>query len=241
MSEMSTANPSKVIQITDVEEYDEFKKNKRGIIFYGAEWCDACQLIKDIYARIANRYHKRIAMAYCDINVCGLDFSRIPVFVAMHQGKQINSLEGANDDSLKMLIRETIDYDPDLIPKQPEPDDSPGPLDTVPAEVNPAASEPNQTENNKPQAVVMILTEEPKGLKKIITPIDQPKLLAPMEVLKSPAPVEESKPTTPVIAPEGGPSTSNVSASLPKGENKLAPKFVMFEEIGLRPKKGAKK
>jgi thiol-disulfide isomerase/thioredoxin len=220
MSEMSDATASKVIQITNVEEYDEFKKNKRGVVFYGAEWCEACQGIKDIFTRIANRYHKRIAMAYCDINVCGLDFSRVPVFVAMHNGNQISSVEGANDDGLKELVRDTIDYDPSRIPKEPEPTD-PGRLDED--EVKPVVTEPKR----RPEATVIILTPEPKTLPKPIATPEEPKL-------------PESPAAAPVTSPAGEPSTSNISASIPKADNKTSPMFVMFEEIGLRPKKGAK-
>lgn len=100
---------SKVIEITNFTEYDEFKRNhRRGVIFYSAQWCQACQEIKDLYYRIAKRYYKRVALAYVDIDVAKLDFTAVPVFVAFRKGKQINNMEGADRNGLKQLIKETI-------------------------------------------------------------------------------------------------------------------------------------
>ena len=103
-------NESKVIKITNRDEYEAFKNDhRRGIIFYGAEWCQACQDITAMYTRVANRYHKRIAMAHADIDTCQLKFERIPVFVAYLGGEEVNSIEGADDDRLKRFVRDTIE------------------------------------------------------------------------------------------------------------------------------------
>ena len=99
----------KVIEISNVKEYDEFKKKyDRGIIFYGAKWCHACEEIEDLYQRIAARYHGSIALAHIDIDVAKLDFTIVPVFVSFRNGKQLDSMDGADKSSLKKLIREAI-------------------------------------------------------------------------------------------------------------------------------------
>lgn len=101
---------SKVIEITNISDYDVFKRNhRRGIIFYGAEWCEACKEIMPLYTRIANKYYKRIAMAYADVERCKLDFSRVPVFVSFRKGVELNNMVGANKDSLKEFIKEAIE------------------------------------------------------------------------------------------------------------------------------------
>lgn len=113
---------SKVIEITSIEGYTEFKeKNRRGIIFYGAKWCEACNDIMPLYTRIANRYYKRIAMAHADIDVCQLDFSKVPIFLALRKGKTIDSMEGANNEALKEFIKKAILYDshPISVPVKP--------------------------------------------------------------------------------------------------------------------------
>jgi thiol-disulfide isomerase/thioredoxin len=103
---------SKVLVITNREQYIAFKEtHRRGIIFYSAEWCSACKEIEPLYTRIATRYHDRIAMAYIDIDVCGLEFSTVPVFVSFYEGTQLNSLEGADNDGLKSLVKEAIEHD----------------------------------------------------------------------------------------------------------------------------------
>lgn len=102
---------SKVLVITNREQYIAFKEtHRRGIIFYSADWCSACKEIEPLYTRIANRYHDRITMAYVDIDVCELEFSSVPVFVSYYEGTQLNSLEGADDDGLKLLVKEAIEH-----------------------------------------------------------------------------------------------------------------------------------
>lgn len=100
---------SKVIRITNKQEYEDFKKNhRRAVIFYGAKWCEACVEMVDIYTRIANRYPNRVAMAYVDIDECNLDFSIVPIFLSFRKGQQLNGMEGADRKGLKQLIKEVI-------------------------------------------------------------------------------------------------------------------------------------
>lgn len=98
-----------VVEIKNLDEYETFKKKyNRSVVFYGATWCHACTEIENLYARIANRYHKRVALAHVDIDVADLSFTAVPVFVALRHGKQINSMEGADKTGLKELIKEAI-------------------------------------------------------------------------------------------------------------------------------------
>ena len=98
----------RVIHITNLQEYSEFKKRPRGVIFYGAKWCKACKQIEPLYNRIGNRYHKQVALAHVDVDVANLEFSAVPVFVAMRNGKQIDSLQGSDKEGLKELIKKAI-------------------------------------------------------------------------------------------------------------------------------------
>ena len=100
---------SKLIRITNKNEYIDFKKNHpRAVIFYGAEWCEACTEIKPLYIRVANRYYQRVTLGYVDIEECKLDFSVIPIFVSFRNGEQLNSMEGADRKALKEFIKEVI-------------------------------------------------------------------------------------------------------------------------------------
>ena len=47
-------------------------------------------------------------MAHVDIDVANLDFTHVPVFVALRNGKQIDSIVGAERASLKELIKKAI-------------------------------------------------------------------------------------------------------------------------------------
>ena len=108
-SNKASDNTNKVIEITSTKEYEKFKrKYSRCVVFYGAEWCHACKDIQELYARIANRYCKRVAMAHVDIDVAHLDFTHVPVFVALRHGKQIDSIEGADRTGLRNLVKKAI-------------------------------------------------------------------------------------------------------------------------------------
>lgn len=50
-------------------------------------------------------------MAHVDIDVCKLDFSKVPIFVSMYKGKQLNSIEGADREGLKQLVKEAIEHE----------------------------------------------------------------------------------------------------------------------------------
>lgn len=109
ISKMRAAGENKVIHIRNRKDYDDFKNDhKRGVIFYGSKWCQACEEIEPLYIRIANRYHRRIALAHVDVDEAKLDFTAIPVFTALHNGKQIDSMEGADKEELKKLIKNAI-------------------------------------------------------------------------------------------------------------------------------------
>jgi thioredoxin-like negative regulator of GroEL len=98
-----------VIELTTREEFERFKKYKRGVIFYGAKWCEGCKKLAPLYERIALKYHKYVKLAHVDIDVAKLDFSSVPVFVAYYKGQQINSLEGATVLELKAFIKAAIE------------------------------------------------------------------------------------------------------------------------------------
>jgi thioredoxin-like negative regulator of GroEL len=99
---------SYVAELHTREEFEEFKKHSRAVIFYGAKWCNACQDLEPLYGRIAARYHKRIKLAHVDVEDSGLDFTAVPVFVSFRKGIIINEILGTDKKGLKQFIREAI-------------------------------------------------------------------------------------------------------------------------------------
>jgi thioredoxin-like negative regulator of GroEL len=98
-----------VILIKNRQEYEDFKrKHRRSVILYGADWCEACSEMHDIFQRIANRYHEYVTLGYVDIDECNLEFSAVPIFVSLRKGQQLNALEGADRASFKQLVKEII-------------------------------------------------------------------------------------------------------------------------------------
>lgn len=98
-----------VAQLRSYNDYKSYtKKNRKCIVFYGANWCNACNNISGLYKRIADKYGHLVGFAYADIDDAGLDFTHVPVFIASVDGKPIGRLDGTNRDSLKELIKTLI-------------------------------------------------------------------------------------------------------------------------------------
>lgn len=104
---------SRVIELKSETDYNTFlKSHLRGVIFYAAKWCEACIETEPLYARIANRYADRIALAHIDTDECGIEILNIPTFMACYNGKVVNTMEGVNSYVLKQFIRNAILYKP---------------------------------------------------------------------------------------------------------------------------------
>lgn len=99
---------SKLIEIKNADDRELFlDMNPCGIVLYGAHWCKACKNIKPFYERLAKRYHTIIGFAYVDIDVCQLDFSKVPVFTGIVHKSEIDSMIGDDRNELKDLIKHT--------------------------------------------------------------------------------------------------------------------------------------
>ena len=97
----------KVQQIIELQDYDAYKKFTRHgkcIVEYGAPWCTACMDINPHYITLCKQYGDKIKMGYVNIDKCKLQFQNIPVFVAIHNGKELNSIIGSNQTGLEQLI-----------------------------------------------------------------------------------------------------------------------------------------
>ena len=99
-----------MLRISNLEEYEALKNNNRRlVIFYSSNQCEACVDTIPLYERIAKRYHKRVTLAYCDIDECRLNFEVVPVFVSFYKGHFVNRMEGVNSINLKLFIKEVIE------------------------------------------------------------------------------------------------------------------------------------
>lgn len=100
---------SKVVEITTEEEYINFvNNNKKAIIFYGANDCPACDDIKPLYTKISNKYFKRIAFGYTDVEKAKLPIRYVPLIVSFHKGEEYKKTVGADKNSLREFIKNAI-------------------------------------------------------------------------------------------------------------------------------------
>lgn len=100
---------SSVVELISTEDYRKFvSENKKGVVFYGAEWCHACKDISDLYNRIAAKYGHLIGFAHADVDAAGLDFTHVPVFIGLKDGSPVSRVDGSNKDDLRELIKGVI-------------------------------------------------------------------------------------------------------------------------------------
>lgn len=102
---------SKDFQVEELDSYEKYTKfTKRGkcIIEYGAPWCTACMDINPTYIDLCRKWGDKIKMGYVNIDKCNLQFESIPVFVALHHGKEIDHVIGSNHNGLENLVAKLI-------------------------------------------------------------------------------------------------------------------------------------
>jgi thioredoxin-like negative regulator of GroEL len=100
---------SKVVEITTEEDFVKFvNENKRAVIFYGAVNCHACENIKPLFNSIANKYYKRIAFGYTDVEKAKLNIKFVPLLVSFRSGEEIMRKLGADNEALRDFIKESI-------------------------------------------------------------------------------------------------------------------------------------
>jgi thiol-disulfide isomerase/thioredoxin len=95
--------------ITTTKEHEAFKSNyRKSILFFGCTNCKACDDLYPLYYRIADRYKEKVKFAYIDVDQCGLDFTTVPFFVSLVNGKILNRMIGATPDELRTFIGDCI-------------------------------------------------------------------------------------------------------------------------------------
>lgn len=100
---------SHVTEIITEDQFIEFvNTHKKAIIFYGATHCSACDIIKPLYNNIANKYHKRIAFGYTDVEKSNLPIRFVPLLVSFRKGEEYNRKTGADKEALRDFIKNAI-------------------------------------------------------------------------------------------------------------------------------------
>lgn len=95
--------------ITNTKEHEVFKsKYPKSILFFGCTNCKACDDLYPLYYRIADRYKSKVKLAYIDVDQCGLDFTTVPFFVSLVNGKILDRMIGATPNELRNFVGNCI-------------------------------------------------------------------------------------------------------------------------------------
>ena len=95
--------------IRSMDDYNKFKRDHEKCVFmYSANYCAVCKEILPLYERIGKRYQDKIALAFADIDVCGIELPSVPLFTQIYKGKKYNEMDGVAVKSLKDFVKNAI-------------------------------------------------------------------------------------------------------------------------------------
>lgn len=91
-------------EITSIEQYNDFIKNKKVLVFFGSQFCGNCQNIKPTVYQLAKKYPN---IKFCHVEVTKVhvdNLDGVPIFVGFHSGEAVDTVEGADEAALVDLL-----------------------------------------------------------------------------------------------------------------------------------------
>ena len=101
--------------VSSDEDWEErVAKTKTGrplVVDFTATWCGPCQRIAPTYAALAEEYAETALLVKVDVDNLGelaaeLGVTSMPTFLFFRSGEMIDSMRGADEDGLRMLVAE---------------------------------------------------------------------------------------------------------------------------------------
>lgn len=97
-----------VQEVSDMEHFKDIVSNKMSVVDFTAKWCSPCKRIKPYFIKLASEYPNAI---FCSVDVDDCEsvsttcqISAMPTFQIWSEGKLIEKMTGANEESLLKLI-----------------------------------------------------------------------------------------------------------------------------------------
>jgi len=103
---------SKVIHLNDESIEKVILGNKIVLIYFWAEWCDPCKMMKDVYDELSRVAPEDVVIAKADIEQCenmarGIEIKSIPAITFFKNSEECKRIYGLVDlDSLVEEIKE---------------------------------------------------------------------------------------------------------------------------------------
>ena len=103
-----------VREIEDMEDWEAAQaeaSDKLLVVDFTATWCGPCQRIAPTYAALAEEYAETALLVKVDVDNLGelaaeLGVTSMPTFLFFRSGEMIDSMRGADEDGLRMLVAE---------------------------------------------------------------------------------------------------------------------------------------
>ena len=104
-----------VREVMDEEEFDDFIGRKpKSLLYFTASWCGPCKAIFPVVLDLSARFGD---ITFVKIDVDNLEYvaekysiSAMPTFVALHSGKEVDRLQGADETGLQKLLQQLADH-----------------------------------------------------------------------------------------------------------------------------------
>ncbi|MEU9230756.1 thioredoxin family protein [Streptomyces massasporeus] len=97
--------------MTSTEQYDELLNSEpRVIAMFTAGWCAPCKAITPEFEYLSTQYG---TVTFLSIDVDTNEelairhrISGMPMFIALRNGRKVDTVKGANDEALRRMVRE---------------------------------------------------------------------------------------------------------------------------------------
>lgn len=104
-----------VINLSDESAVHKFHHiNHKSILYFTAQWCPPCKMIKPIYEKMANEYVDSVAFGKIDVDenedaAVEYEITSVPTFVLFEGQNAIDRFSGADAEKLGQLVKDLAD------------------------------------------------------------------------------------------------------------------------------------
>lgn len=101
-----------VINLSDESAVQKFHHvNHKSVLYFTAQWCPPCKMIKPIYEKMATEYADSVAFGKIDVDenedaAVEFEITSVPTFVLFEGQNAIDRFSGADAERLGQIVKE---------------------------------------------------------------------------------------------------------------------------------------
>jgi Thioredoxin domain-containing protein len=123
-SSSHTCSSSAIVQIASQQQLNQLLQQKQNVILkFTAEWCKPCKTIQPLYEKLAaaasatsscqSNSHHHVVFGMVDVDEADdvaseFKVAMMPTFVAIRNGKVVETMSGANESKLESFVQKVL-------------------------------------------------------------------------------------------------------------------------------------